>query len=1540
MAGSDSLSGLEIAIVGMAGRFPGASSVGQFWKNIRAGVESISFFTDEECREAGVKDSLLTNPQYVKAGAFLDGADFFDSGFFELTPREAQIMDPQHRLFLECAWEVLEHACCDPACFPGAIGVYAGCAKSSYLMNNLYANKPLLDASGKLPVLFGNDKDFIATRVSYKLNFRGPAVTVQTACSTSLVAVHFACQALLAGECDMALAGGVSVRFPQKAGYVYQEEGIHSPDGHCRAFDAHAQGTVGGNGIGIVGLKRLEDALENRDTVFALIKGSSINNDGSNKVGFSAPSVEGQSQVIKTALSVAGVPPETIGYIETHGTGTALGDPIEIGALTKAFGTRSPKQSCAIGSLKSNVGHLDTAAGVAGLIKAALALQNGEIPPSLHYSRPNPHIDFANSPFYVNTTLSPWPQAPHPRRAGVSSFGMGGTNAHVILEEAPPISSPEKSRSVQLLVLSAKTPTALETGVTNLADFLESKPDISLPDVAYSLSVGRHHFHHRIYGVCSERTGAIEALRGHPSLKMGETLQDSQGRPVMFMFTGQGAQYVNMGHGLYQEEQLFQWEVDRCCESLRGRLTLDLRSLLFPSKENEVQASQQLNTTQYAQPALFVLEYALAKLWMSWGVHPKGMIGHSIGEYVAACLAGVFTLEEALGVVAARGRFMQAMAEGSMLSVGLPEQELQKFVNPPVSLAAVNSPSHGVISGPKAAINAVFQQLTEKGLTCRLLQTSHAFHSVMMEDMLEEYLDYLRQVKMAVPQIPFVSNLTGHWIKNEEATSPDYWSRHVRQPVRFSMGVECLLEHPNAILLEVGPGHTLSQFARQHRKTFPNMEVLSSIRHPKESHDDLGFLFNAVGDMWLCGGEIHWPGFYGQEERRRLPLTTYAFDRERYWVEPQGESESGSPQSLAKNPDVAKWFYLPAWGPSLLPDPIDWDTTRLSPQKCWLVLCDEYGIGDALLERVLRSNQRGISVKIGESFHQRNEREWLINPDNPQHFETVLEALQHQGITPGRIVHLWGVSQRRAKDFDLTQVEEVLSRSFRSILYLVQTLGRKIASEPLPWVFISNQVQGLSNEDDLSPLKATTLGLCKVIPQEYPHMTCRHVDIVVPPKTDKTWARMIDWLTREFADLGEYPVVAYREGRRWVQQYIPATLAPTTMARSLLRPGGVYLITGGIGRVGLALAEFIAKSVNAKLVLTCLSSFPEKPNWSGWLASHGKDDRTVQRITQLQALEALGTEVMVRPTDVAEEKQMRDLLNEMEILFGPINGVIHAAAAVGPKGFRTLQSTEKEDCDRHFRAKVQGTLVLEKLLQGKDIDFCLLTSSLASVLGGIRFGAYAAANCFLDAFAHRHRQTGSPPWISVNWDGWKFDDLHDVPPNASSSSITSLAMTASEGVETFHRILTQDSESQVVVSTGNLHMRLEQWILQKEDKKPEEAPDLSLLPSYARPLVKTAYVAPRNEIEVSVVNIWQELLGIKEVGIHDNFFELGGHSLLGTMMIARLKETFEMAFSLDHLFEYPTPSELGDRIKAMKWARSSSVNPQDSTSDEREILEL
>jgi len=879
-------SGLEIAVIGLAGRFPGAGNVHELWENLINGKESVTFFSREELSKEGIDSRLLDDPAYIRARAVLDDVAYFDAPFFNFTPNEAEVMDPQLRLLIECSWHALEDAGYNPFTYDGAIGVYAGNANNYFwIARTMVSEKAQLLGGFKTNLL----NSHFSTHVSYHLDLKGPSLSIQTACSTSLVAIHTACIALLSSECDMALAGGVSISLPQETGYYFQEGMVGSSDGHCRAFDSQAHGTITGSGVGMVLLKRLEDALADRDHIYALVKGTALNNDGLRKVGYTAPSVEGQAQAIKAAYIMAEVEPASIGYVEAHGTGTELGDPVEIEALNIVFRKARPG-SIPLGSLKSNIGHLDTAAGVTGFIKAVMTLYHRSIPPSLHFTSPNPRIDFHGGPFYVITEVKEWEAAAHPRRAAISSFGLGGTNAHAVLEEAPGSdAAPAPSRDPQLLILSARTPAGLERLTDDLGRFLKECP-VHLPDVAYTLQAGRRALpFRRAITVTSIPEAADILSKRDKKLKTARTR--SENRPVIFLFSGQGSQYPQMGIDLYQKEADFKKEVDHCFSVLSSLAGQDLKEVLYPRpvpppRENPSPAPPAglLDETGVTQPVVFIFEYALARLLMKWGIKPVAMIGYSLGEYVAACLSGVFSLEDALKLIVRRGQSMQKTGAAAMLGVPLAEEELTPLLTPGVYTAIINGPSC-VVAGEKAVIDAFDRQMREKRLVCAPIHIAHAVHSPLMEPIRQEFEAAVGQVALKKPQVPYLSNVTGTWIDEAQATDPGYWGKHLCAPVRFSAGLEELLKNKEAVFIEIGPGRVLSNILRQVQAGKEKQPVLNVVKHQQEKIADDHYLFNKIGELWLLGVSIDWPGLYAHEKRSRLSLPLYPFEKQRYWID-------------------------------------------------------------------------------------------------------------------------------------------------------------------------------------------------------------------------------------------------------------------------------------------------------------------------------------------------------------------------------------------------------------------------------------------------------------------------------------------------------------------------------------------------------------------------------------------------------------------------------------------------------------------------------
>jgi acyl transferase domain-containing protein len=1497
-----------VAIVGMAGRFPGAASVDEFWRNLRDGVESVVSFTDEELAAAGVDRETYSQPNYVRARAPLDDVELFDAALFGINPREAEMMDPQQRLFLECALEALESAGYDSQRYEGAIGIFGGANISTYL-GILYSNPERIRSFGMYNTLLANDKDYLTTRVAYKLNLRGPAVTVQTACSTSLVAVHLACQSLLNGECDLALAGGVAINLPERSGYAYEPHGIGSPDGHCRAFDAQAQGTVGGSGVGLVVLRRLAAARADGDPILALIRGTAINNDGSLKLSFTAPSVKAQAQVVAEAQAVARIEPDTIGFVEAHGTGTSLGDPVEAGALIRAFQSRTARRGfCALGSVKTNIGHLDAAAGIAGLIKTVQSLRHGEIPPTLHFRAPNPQIDFASSPFFVNSSLIEWPSRDRPRRAGVTSLGIGGTNAHVVLEEAPPRRPTGAARAAQVLVLSANSADALERATDGAARYLREHADVSLADVAYTYQVGRRIWPYRRALVAHDPREAAEALEQR-SPRVASLVSEARERPVCFLFSGQGSQYPGMGLDLYRSEAVFREQVDLCAELLAGPLGLDLRRVLFAGAEGYGDDGNDLNSTALAQPALFTVEYALARMWMEWGVAPRAMLGHSIGEYVAACLAGVFSLEAALRLVVTRGRLMQGLPGGAMLAVPLSAVEIESRLRDGLALAAVNGPSLCVIAGPDMAVASLRGDLIARGIECRQLHTSHAFHSSAVEPILEEFTREVRRADPQAGKVPYISNVTGTWQTAAAATDPSYWAVHMRQSVLFGPGIELLLREPETVLLELGPGDSLAALARRHPDRRPEQMVLASMRHPRSRTADLDVALGALAHLWLAGVSLDWKGFHRDAYRQRLALPAYPFERRRYWVE-RGLPPLAAPSvSGALEPAAGAGLYAPEWTPSRR-------TARASAdlgaaKLRWLLLLDELGCGEDFARALEAAGQEVTRVRPGEAWSREEDGGFIVDSRQPNDYTRLAGELVSSGGFPDRLVHFCSLAEPGPSAPAALGGE---SPWFYDLLNLAKAFGGHSVAHPVEFAVITNGVQSVTGEEALDPGKAALLGPCKVIPQEYPDIGCRLIDISVPSPGTPARARLAENLLGELSPSGDTSVVALRGAFHWVQTFRRMEAEERAAAGDGLREGGVYLITGGMGRIGMELAADLARSRRAKLVLLGRSPLPLRQEWDVWLAAHGDGDSTSRRLQGLLALEQQGAEVMTLAVDVADIEGLRAAVAGARARFGTIHGVFHAAGSVEEGAFKPIQELEPQSCAALFRSKLGGLAALAEVFRAEPLDFIVAFSSISVVLGGLGYAAYAGANAAMDVLAHELSRRSRVPWIAVDWDAWRLGGDEPETGTGMGAHVTDLAMSSEAGITALKRILALGAGPQVTVSTSDLQARIDQWVglaaLRRAAKPDGEAA------RHARPGLTTPYLAPRNELEEVLVEIWQELLGIEPLGIQDNFFDLGGHSLLGIQLNARLRRTFEVDLPLRALFDSPTVAELAEVVEA------------------------
>jgi amino acid adenylation domain-containing protein len=1466
----------DIAIIGMACRFPGAPSIRYFWDNLSGGIGSIKALSDEDL--SSLPRELVNHPGFVNATGRLENIELFDAAFFNLNPAEATATDPQQRLMLECAWEALESSGYNPR--GKNIGVFAGAGESLYrdLLRN---DAGLLQSLGELQLNIGTGKDHVAPRLSYLLDLRGPSVPVNTACSTSLVAVHLACQSLMNGECEMALAGGVSLA--SQNGYIFEENGILSPDGVCRAFDENARGTVPGSGAALVLLKPLAQAVADGDHIHAVIKGSAINNDGNLKVGYTAPSVEGQRRVIEQALANAHIVPHQISYVETHGTGTPLGDPIEIEALRQVFedteqGALAGERLCALGSVKTNIGHCDSAAGIAGLIKAVLCLEHQTLVPSLHFEKLNPQLNLDKSRFYVSTETAEWKQTP--RLAGVSSFGIGGTNAHVILAEAPPRETLGQSRPWQVLTLSARSESALERRRTDLANALREMPD-HLADIAFTLNVGRRDFAFRQSFVCNNTEDAIAALT---SSKENPVRALAQERLVVFLFPGQGKAYTDLGSDLYRDEPRFREEVDYCCSRLIPLIGADLRDLMF-GRQGGMDAS--IYRPLFWQTALFTVEYAMAQLWMSWGIKPAAMIGHSLGEYVAATLAGVLELDNALLLVAERARRTEELEAGAMLAVPAHEGEIYPYIKDGISLAAVNGPELCILAGPTSEIERVYEQIAY--LNPIRLEASHAFHSRLVEPLMEPLTRAASRMKLNPPRIPYLSNVTGSWMSDRDAMDPGYWARHVRSTVQFNDSLREALKKPNSVQLEVGPGKVLSELAR---RSYPESVTLASM-----AGEPCGrALGQTVGRLWCEGITIDWFKYYEAEDRRRIPLPTYPFERQRYWVNTQSHSAinaSGDPLALKDSPE--KWLYATNWkrtNPLSRPE-----FGENSFAENWLVFSEADGVGAELASRLRQSGQIVYEARRDKVFQQNGADFITLNASNPEDYQRLLHSLGDNFSQ--RIIYAWDFSRDR---------ETSPAAGFDSLIYLAQAIASSEKAASVRMALITSGLHRVLDEELDSGHDAAQLGIVHVLPKEVPAIKCQNIDL---DEKQVDTGKLAEQVLAEFASDTPDTIVAYRRGHRWLP------IAEQTSIKSSggyqFKRGGTYLITHALQEIAFALAERLVREFECRVVMLARSFFPRPQEWEQWVAEQGDNDLISRSIARLQGIRESLT---VLSADVSDPERLKRIKAQVERDLGVVDGVFHLDMAT-KTGLILGKAAPPSDSLRNDLAE------LAALDQMFGNELLVIVSSNLAESGGIGQVDQAARNAVIAHFAERRAATGRPTMaLELGTKAW----TETAEENPDSSSFLSqqleekrqrFGMTAQECVIALQRSLSL-SIPDVIVSTRDFNALMEQQHLFTTDFFQQQIGNSVASngngASHGRPDVSTSYTAPRNEVETLLVELWQGTFRIQEIGVADNFFELGGHSLLAVQLLKNMNQTFSSKISLKDLFDGPTIAQLAAKI--------------------------
>ena len=1492
-------SGLDIAVIGLSCAYPGADGPDAFWRNIVSGVESLTDLSDADLAAAGEDPELIRSPDYVRRAACIEGVDLFDAEFFGLTPRQAEQMDPQHRLFLEHCWRAVESAGYDPKDIPGPVGVYAGQGANTYIRNVRsqvdWATSVRAGERWESVGSLENDVDYLAPKVSYHLGLSGPSIPIGTACSTSLVAIHLACQALRTYECDAALAGGVAITPPVKRGYLYVEGGIASADGRTRSFDSESTGTVFGSGVGVVMLKRLEDALADGDTIEGVIVGSAINNDGAARAGFTAPSVDGQAEVIMQAQAVAGVHPDTITYLEAHGTGTPVGDPIEVAALTRAFREQTDRRGyCVIGSVKANIGHMDSAAGVAGVIKALRAAKHGVIPPQLNFSEPNKALRLDESPFRIATERETWRTADGvPRRAGVSSFGIGGTNAHLVIEQPPAVERDGETGGWQLIPVSARNDQALGEVIGNIAASLEAGT-ARLDDAAFTLQSGRSPFARRAAVVARDSAEAVQALRE----RAGEPFSQAvPGGAAAFVFPGQGAHYPGMARGLYGGLPEFTEAFDRCAELFAPLLGLDLRDLVLtgaaPIGEDQVSwSSELLGRTRYIQPALFSVEYALAQAVIARGAKPTAMLGHSLGEFAAAAVAGVFTLEDAVRVIDARARFMEEAPAGGMLAVPLPAAELESLLPAGATVAAYNGPRLVAVAADHAVLSELRRILDERGVTYRPLRVPHAAHSAAMSQAAERFTEFLATVPVQAPGIPYISNVTGTWVTETEVRSAEYWGRQMCAPVRFEQGLSTLLERIDGPLVEVGPGHGLLSLARGAVDPAQHGRLVRTMRSSRDTEGDLRIAHGAFAALWEQGVELSWDAF--GTDGRRTCLPTYAFQRKRYWVDLAADRPAApAPVSRDRNPE--RWFYSPAWRSTAMP--------RRRPAS----------VGAASRTVVVGAEgelTRTLAERMADAARPVTRLVLAAGTDLGAELSQALSDVEHAAV-----VFAAGVDGR------VTGATETAAE----LLAVTRTLAG-CAVARLDLLVLTAGVFDVSGDEPITPDHAVLAGIGKVIPKELRHVSCRIVDL----DPSQGAAPMADQLVRELDSDCEDLVVAYRGIRRWTQDVEQLRLAAPLPQDVPLRDKGVYLITGGLGGIGLSLGEFLAREYGARLVLSGRTPLPERGEWDDWLAQYGTDDPVSRQIGRLRAIEAAGGEVVAVACDVTEPDAVRAMVVAAVERFGRLDGIVHSAGLTGGGGL--IETLAAEEFNRTVAPKVIGAEALLAATADINLDFLALFSSLTTVDSWDGSADYTAGNAYLDALAHRARRDGRSEVLAIDWTGWLETGMN--AGNQTPQDDSDQYLTEDEGHAAFVAALAAGLP-QIHVSVDDLHRLLEQArrfarggaeVLPVATATVEaEAAGQAGAERHDRPANLGDFEAPETLTETFVGEVFQRVLGFDRIGRSDNFFSLGGNSLLALDLIGQVRRHSGAKILLRDFFSQPTVVGLAALVVASEQQQSDAI---------------
>jgi iturin family lipopeptide synthetase A len=1535
--------GLEIAVIGMAGRFPHADNIEEFWENLKNGADCISTFDREEAIAEGEYRHVADHASYVTSHAYLRNKEYFDATFFNYLPDEAELMDPQVRIYHELCWEALEDSGYSSVRDKHTIGVFAaGSPNPRWILHAAARNGQGLVDGFTAAHLW--DVTFLSSRIAYKLNLKGPAVYMQTACSSSLVAIHHACNSLLLGECNMALAGGVCIKNYSKKGYIYQEGMIRSRDGKCRPFDRLSSGTVGGEGAGVVVLKRLKDAMRDHDHIYAVVKGTAINNDGSGKVGYTAPGVKGQTDVIRRALKMAQLEAGSISYVETHGTATQLGDAVEVEALTQVYNKKTAA-ACMIGSVKSNIGHLDCAAGVAGFIKAVLSLKNRQLPPSLHYTAPNPNIDFKDGTLQVNNKLTNWGNNGKPLRAGVSSFGVGGTNAHLVLEEGPSrstseagsgstseagsTSTSEAGRNFYLMALSAKTADSLKAASSKLANFLRNVGDINLADVESGLLRGRERFSHRKILVCESAQEAIEALSADQCRKaVVKDLQENL-QHIVFMFSGQGSQYPGMACDLYQAEPYFRKTVDECCAIATRYTTLDLMGAWMGDGGRQL-----IDETAYTQPLLFIVEYATAKLLMHWGIKPDLMIGHSIGEYAAACISGVFALEDAIRLVVKRGALMGSLPEGgSMLSINADEPTISPLLAgmEGIDLAAINGVSSLVIAGTDSAIEGFSEKLTNLSIGWRKLRTSHAFHSFLMDGILAQFEEEVSSVRLREPNIPYVSNLTGELLSFAQINDPAYWSAHLRNTVQFSRGADTLLHRGKACFIELGPGRTLTDLVGSSLSKGNEHVLVNVLRHRKQEINDQKYLIEKLGQLWLSGIGIDWDAYYEGQSRNKLPLPAYTFEKTAYTTNfnvnelnaRQSPDAAGkcaqSAQSAqavtgSKEADIAQCINISGWKQAL---PLHPDAGHDSAALNFVIFSGVGSVSESLAERLKDLGHRVIIIQQAAGFNVVTGTHLEMDVSRPDHYGRLWQYLKAEGITIDRIVYAPTMESTPGLN-SYEVIGERLQSGYMGLSFLARSIADDQPRHDIMLSVVTNYIASVGEDDKLDPLKATLLGPSKIMPSEIRNLTCKVIDLPYISEQDGADQGCISTLVREILYKSSDAIVALRMKARWVQHFEPLPGSGDISSNVVIKKNGCYLVTGGFGGMGLTIAKNLAVEYQAHVIITHRSEIPDKKEWEA----------------QLDVIQAAGGKVTLCKLDVSHEAQVREFAHTIHESGIRVDGLIWAAGEADYGGI--IQTRKMEDYWSCLTSKVHGLLLFEKYFPLESLDFLALFSSIGNTFYQHKFGqiGYNASNEFFENYAHYFRKRTGVHAFAINWCDWfdvgmtykirekklKTSDRTDI--NATIDD----AIYPQEGVRIFHHCV-RSNAAVVAIHKGDIRESL-RWYKDH------------LAETHARlndPDVAVETVVNDDTIDSVLLTLFSAFFGKEDITPKDDFFELGGDSLKAMTLVSRINKTTGAQITLRDLYGHPTVEKLAVLLADRVNSREQEVIP---SAGEREFYPL